>query len=223
MAYSEIEICALAERPETVSHRALLRSAWPSWVLDAQALRPQPGLVETSEAEPASTLLLWEGGTLVGSLIAKRTDLVGFPDEGWDLVQRSGPGDRLCALAVSVVPHARGRGHSRRLLQQAKARFGSFVVPVRPTSKPAGMTMDRYLERTTPEGLSQDPWLRTHQRLGGRIQGVSRSAMQLQAPWSQWEAWLGETPSAHPSLVGELVQVGELGRYSEDNVWVEHG
>ncbi len=222
MAYSEIEICALVERPELHAHRALLDRAWAPWVLGAQSLQPQPGLVETSEAEPRHTLLLWQSGVLVGSLISKRTDLSGFPDQGWDRVQRSAPGARICALAVSIDPAARGQGHSKRLLQAAKAHLGPFIVPVRPTAKPQGVEMADYLKQNNTAGLSVDPWLRTHQRVGGQIQGVSRDAMQLRAPWERWEAWLGEHPGTHPSLVGHLERHGDRGIYREDNVWVSH-
>ncbi len=179
--------------------------------------------METSEAHPNHTLLLWQGGDLVGSLIARPTDVLGFPNEGWDKVAASGRGERVCALGVSIDPTARGRGHSKRLLAEAKARFGAFVVPVRPTAKPVGQAMEDYLTQTTIEGLSVDPWLRTHQRIGGRVMGVSARAMQMKAPWRQWEQWLGASPSKHNSLVGTLTQQGEMGLYSEANVWVQHG
>ena len=179
MTYSEIQICALEERPALAEHRALLRRAWVPWVLDAAPVRPQPGLMETSEAEAAQSLLLWEGGVLVGSLISKSTNLLGFPDEGWDAVAASGNGDRVCALAVSIDPTARGKGHARRLLLSAKERFGCFVVPVRPTHKPLDQDMATYLKERTPDGWSVDPWLRTHERMGGRVMGISRRAMQM--------------------------------------------
>lgn len=223
MDYSEIEICALVEGPELHAHRALLARAWAPWVLEARSVHPQPSLVETSEANPHHTLLLWASGTLLGSLIATRTDLSGFPDQGWDRVQRSATGERVCALAVSIDPAARGQGLSKRLLQAAKERLGPFIVPVRPTAKPRGLDMADYLNQNNTAGLSVDPWLRTHQRVGGRIHGVSRDAMQLKAPWEQWKGWLGERPSQHPSLVGHLERQDGVGIYREDNVWVRHG
>ena len=223
MTYSEIQICALEERPALVEHRALLRRAWVPWVLDAAPVRPQPGLMETSEAEAAQSLLLWEGGVLVGSLISKSTNLLGFPDEGWDAVAASGNGDRVCALAVSIDPTARGKGHARRLLLSAKERFGSFTVPVRPTHKPLGQDMATYLKERTADGWSVDPWLRTHERMGGQVMGISRRAMRMKAPWRQWQHWLGPSPETHASLVGVLQHVGEMGVYSEDNVWMQHG
>ncbi|MFT5585939.1 MAG: GNAT superfamily N-acetyltransferase [Cognaticolwellia sp.] len=223
MDYSEIQICALAERPALEEHRALLRRAWVPWVLEAAPLRSQPGLMETSETEAAHTLLLWEGGVLVGSLISRSTDLLGFPDEGWDAVAASENGDRVCALAVSIDPTARGKGHAKHLLLAAKERFGCFVVPVRPTDKPLGQDMSAYLKERTADGWSVDPWLRTHERLGGQVMGISRRAMQMNAPWGQWEQWLGPSPATHASLVGVLTKRGRMGFYSEDNVWVQHG
>ena len=204
-------------------HRAMLKRAWAPWVLEAKPLQRQAGLIGTSEAHPAHTLLLWEDGTLVGSLIARPTDVLGFPDEGWDRVAASKDGSRVCALAVTIATEARGRGHSKRLLAAAKARFGAFVVPVRPTAKPVGQDMADYLAQTTEEGLSVDPWLRTHQRIGGQVVGISARAMQMKAPWRQWEQWLGAAPQRHASLVGTLTRQGEMGLYSEANVWVQHG
>lgn len=139
---------------------------------------------------------------------------------------RGGTPDRLCALAVVVARSRRGRGLSSVMLAHMRelARpFGELVAPVRPTAKDQHplVPIEEYVS------WNVDPWLRTHERLGGEITGVAEGAMVIDGTVDEWRAWTGlECPRD-----GELVVPGGLvpvrfdagrGVYREPCVWVRH-
>lgn len=57
-----------------------------------------------------------------------------------------------------------------RDLPQASA-LTKVIAPVRPTLKPTYplTPIETFLQWRRPDGLPLDPWLRTHERVGGRI------------------------------------------------------
>ena len=89
--------------------------------------------------------------------------------------------------------------------------------------------MERYLQWTNEEGLSFDPWLRVHARLGAEMVKVCPRSMRITGTIAEWEEWAGTPFPESGSYVvpGALVPVeidrqrGE-GVYVEPNVWMRH-
>ncbi|XVV03774.1 Long-chain-fatty-acid--CoA ligase [Actinosynnema sp. CA-248983] len=162
-----------------------------------------------------------------------------LPDHGWDGVIIWAVEDALdarmptcvAALDVQVAPDNRGRGYAAAALaalRDSARNVGKLVIPVRPTTKARHpqLSMDDFLARRRPDGLSEDPWLRAHERLGARIVKVAPFSMTIIGTRDQWHDWTGHPLNDGPNTVeGALVPViasHDLGIYVEPNVWVEH-
>jgi RimJ/RimL family protein N-acetyltransferase len=129
-----------------------------------------------------------------------------------------------------------GRGLSgaciRAMAEVVAARGAAdLVAPVRPTLKHRYplIPMERYADWRRPDGAPFDPWLRAHERAGGKRLGVAPAAMTVVGTVAEWETW---TEMAFPSS-GEFVVPGGLvpvdidverdeGRYEEPGCWMRH-
>lgn len=167
-----------------------------------------------------------------------------LPANGWDgvvcwawLDQLAGrEPTHVSALEVTLVPEARGTALATRMVealrQTARARAATgFVAPVRPSRKDAEPyePMESYVTRTRPDGLPEDPWLRVHARVGGRIAGVCPNSMTVAGTLAQWRDWTGLPfdRSGDVAVPGALVPVHvdvthDHVVYVEPNVWVVH-
>jgi GNAT superfamily N-acetyltransferase len=110
--------------------------------------------------------------------------------------ERGGEPDRLCALAIMVAPAARGRGISRVMLEHMRGLampYGSLVAPVRPTLKERYplTSIEAYAGWRRDDGLHFDPWIRTHEQLGGAIIGTADEAMLIEGSVGAWHDWTG--------------------------------
>jgi GNAT superfamily N-acetyltransferase len=140
--------------------------------------------------------------------------------------------DRVSALAIMVSPEHRGRGISRVMLEHMRrlaAPVGELVAPVRPTLKERYplITVERYVEWRRDDGAHFDPWIRTHERVGGRVTGTAQDSMVIEAPVTEWADWTGLAfPSDGDYVVpGALVPVSVRdghGTYREPCVWIVH-
>jgi len=155
--------------------------------------------------------------------------------DGGDVVaafERGGEPDRVCALAIVVAPAARGRGVSRTMLEHMRklaAPIGPLVAPVRPTLKEQHpyVSIADYVTWRRDDGTHVDPWVRTHERLGGELLGPAEEAMLIEASEAGWHEWTGlDFPGD-----GEYVVPGALapvrfadgrGIYREPCVWLRH-
>jgi hypothetical protein len=189
------------------------------------------------------------GGTVVARAfsvpfafhIEGRTEL---PDAGWDAVIRWAHEDHVLgrkpnavsALEISLVPQARGAGHSRTMLEAMKANarahgFADLYAPVRPNEKHLDpfLPMPSYVEQMRADGLPADAWLRTHVRVGGRIMKIAPCSMTIVGTIAEWSRWTGITfdRSGAVAVAGALAPVtisleNNHGVYVEPNVWVHH-
>jgi len=166
-----------------------------------------------------------------------------LPD-GMPLVMRSGFVERskgitstaLCALLVGIPPSSRSRGLSGQMLGHMKdiaARhdLGWVVAPVRPNEKAHYplIPMEQYARWRRPDGQLFDPWLRTHERVGGRYAGIAPAGNVFIGSVVEWQEWTGLTmPETGEYIVpGALnpVQVDvtrNVGVLTEPNVWMVH-
>ncbi|MFC3451289.1 GNAT family N-acetyltransferase [Amycolatopsis speibonae] len=176
----------------------------------------------------------------VGFPTAERPEL---PDHGWDAaliwaaedLMSSRETNTLIALEVMVAPGRRGGGLATKALEALRKRASKtgmrkLVVPVRPAGKEnePGLSFEDYVARRRPDGLPEDPWLRTHERLGARFVKVAPFAMTVTGTFAQWKAWTGvELQDGLTAVPGGIAPVLassalDVGVYVEPNAWLEH-
>ncbi|MCP4805703.1 MAG: hypothetical protein GY913_35985 [Proteobacteria bacterium] len=202
-----MHVTTLFDRPDAPME-AVVRRSWPDWMFGAEGA----DLLGIVRRFPRHQVILFEGSELVavGNSVPLAQVPDALPDDGWDWALRSAaPGPHRCALAVSVLPTHRGRGLSSQVLRA----FGPTLVPVRPNGFTGG-DFAEHVAATRGDGLPVDPWLRTHVRLGGRVEGVCSRSMTLRASPDAWEGW---------DRSGLLAELTPDGVYVEPNVWVRHG
>lgn len=142
----------------------------------------------------------------------------------------------LCALLAGVQPKVKATGLSAELLGYMKKiarrnRLSSLVAPVRPNVKERYplTPMERYVEWRRPDGLMFDPWLRTHERIGGRLAGIAPRGNVFRGTVAEWERWTGLSfpESGEYTVPGALNPViinreRDEGVLTEPNVWIVH-
>lgn len=166
-----------------------------------------------------------------------------LPD-GMPLVMHSGFAEQsegiastaLCALLVGIFPSARSRGLSGQMLVHmkeiaARHHLRWVVAPVRPSEKARYplVPMERYAQWRRSDGQLSDPWLRIHERVGGRFAGIAPAGNVFMGSVAEWQEWTGLTiPETGEYVVsGALnpVQIDitrNVGVLTEPNVWMVH-
>lgn len=225
-----MDVVTLAAAPERwAAMLDLFERGWPCFMWRA---RPSAGvdLHLAMRTHPGHQLLLLDDDTLVGMMQTVPARFQGLPDDGWDRAVREAPtiapgSHTTVGLAVTIDPDRRGEQLSSVLLREATRRATGqrLIIPVRPNQKSLhpDVTLEAYLQMTRPDGLSIDPWVRTHQRLGATVMGVCERSMTLRAAPDDWDRWCGPrgAEGVHPGL---LAPVSADGVYVEPNVWVIH-
>jgi GNAT superfamily N-acetyltransferase len=171
-------------------------------------------------------------------------DRAELPESGWDGIIRWAHEDWmhgrapnvLSALEISLLPAYRGRGNSTLVLNAMRRHAAAHglkrvFAPVRPTAKSREpfLPMAEYLARRTAEGLSVDPWVRTHERAGGRIVKIAPTSMIIPGSLAEWRRWTGLALAESGAVAIEgglsplLVSVEQDSAvYVEPNIWIEH-
>jgi GNAT superfamily N-acetyltransferase len=246
----DIEIVTLRERPDLreEAFSAFQPPFWPEFLSHDPAAHLYFGAGHF-EAYCDHALAAVENGVVVGRAftvpfafnVAGRDEL---PDGGWDAViywahedrAMGRPPNAVSALEVSLLPHVRGCGLSRVILEAMrrntrKLGFRDLYVPVRPTEKAREpfKPMEDYVADTRRDGLQRDPWLRTHLDVGGEIAKIAPFAMTVKGTLAEWKTWTGlNFKGTDPVVVdGGLVPVRicadrDRGVYVEPGVWVRH-
>jgi GNAT superfamily N-acetyltransferase len=243
-----MEIVTLAERPDLAEAMWDLGSVWPEFM-------KQDPIADVYYAEVEGR---WSGHTLLaidGDAVAARAFCVPFavgeaigravlPATGWDGIIRWAHLDVLAGrtpttlggLEVAIAPDHRGTGLAGRMLRAMRdvARrdgLDRVVLPVRPSRKHEHpeLSMAEYVDRRRADGLPEDPWLRVHVRIGGRIGSVCPLSMMIGGTPDQWRRWTGlpfdtdgrvVVPGALAPVLVDLA--ADTVVYVEPNVWVEH-
>jgi GNAT superfamily N-acetyltransferase len=211
---------------------ARLEGIWPAFLHhDAISRQYWDRLYEDF---PEYQFMLLDGDALIGE--ANCIPVAGMPAQWRDAFlaafERGGEPDRVCALAIMVPPSQRGRGLSSVMLEHMRglaAPFGELVAPVRPTLKERHpeVSIEDYAGWRREDGLHYDPWIRTHERVGGVIVGTAEGAMVIEGSRQAWEDWTElELPQDGEAAVpGGLVPVSFAnghGVYREPCVWLRH-
>jgi hypothetical protein len=134
-----------------------------------------------------------------------------------------GNGETKKGLAGQVLTALRDRA--------AESGLAHVVAPLRPTLKPRYplTPMERFAAWTRDDGLSIDPWIRTHQRMGATVLAPAARSMVITGTVAEWESWtemvFPESGSyVVPDALG-LVDIDrdrDVGTYVEENLWVQH-
>jgi hypothetical protein len=89
--------------------------------------------------------------------------------------------------------------------------------------------MEIFASWNREDGMSIDPWIRTHQRLGATILGAARRSMVIRGSVTEWESWtemLFPQTGRYvvPDALGliEIDRDADQGTYVEDNLWMQH-
>jgi hypothetical protein len=85
------------------------------------------------------------------------------------------------------------------------------------------------MSTTSADGLSIDPWIRTHQRMGAQVVGVAPRSMVIPGTVAEWETWADMLfPESGEHVVPEALNLVRVDRendsvvYEEENLWVRH-
>ncbi|MBC7559377.1 MAG: hypothetical protein H7270_08470 [Dermatophilaceae bacterium] len=242
-----MEIVTSCDRPDLKREADVaLRGKWPEFLF------PHDPVMMRYEAQVAEffaqyDVLMLEGDRVVagawGVAIHWDGTLEDLPDGYDDTMVRAVKGHEngiepttLTYMTVAVIDGETGRGLAGKILTAVRARgvaagLSHVIAPVRPTLKPRYplTPMSSFATWTGKDGLSIDPWIRTHQRMGATILAPAARSMVITGTIAQWESWTGMVfPETGRYLVpGSLGPVDisreeDTGTYVEENLWVQH-
>jgi GNAT superfamily N-acetyltransferase len=219
----EVRRTALNEFPEFMNHNAM---GWKYWG-------------RLYDEFPDFQLALLDGDELVAEVHALSVPLDGdeLPagwDEAFERGMEAGGGNVLSLLAISVASSRRGGGHAPQLIAAARAAAAqagleSVIAPVRPTLKERYplIPIEEFITWRRDDGTHHDPWIRTHERVGGVIERAAPHSMLIEAPVADWEEWTqllfpADGTYIVPGMLAPLEIRDGVGVHVEPNVWLRH-
>jgi hypothetical protein len=241
-----MDVVTTSDRPDLEDEaRAGFRVKWPEFIFHDPVSRQYIDRVE--KYFPSFDVLLLDEGRVIaggwGVPMRWEGNLDNLP-EGYDgALVRSVDGhevgdapNTLCLMAVAVVNNETRRGLAGMALSALRTRatdagLDHVLAPVRPSLKPRYplTDMEVFAAWTREDGLSIDPWIRTHQRLGATILGPARRSMVITGTVAEWESWTEMVfpQTDHyvvPDALGlvEIDREADQGTYVEDNLWMQH-
>ena len=169
--------------PEYLNHDAVTNALWP--LLHELAPDYQFALLAAESNELVAIgnciPIRWDGH--IGTLPERGIDAV--LEDGIDLLRAGVAPTAASALMVVVQKDWLGKGISARALRAmaevvGRHQLGDLVAPVRPTDKQKYplIEMTDYITWQRPDGMAFDPWIRVHERIGGRIARAASAAMR---------------------------------------------
>jgi hypothetical protein len=102
--------------------------------------------------------------------------------------------------------------------------LAQVVAPLRPTWKSGypQVSMAEYATWVRDDGLSIDPWIRTHQRMGARILRPAPDSMVIPGTVAQWETWAGMPfPATGEYVVPDALNLVHVDREHDRAVYRE--
>ena len=170
-------------------------------------------------------------------------DFTDFPSQGWDWALELGvrqhelkiKPNQLIGLSIAVNPDYAGQCISETILLKFKAlaaqhNFEKVLIPIRPTLKHLYPLTEfaEYSNLKSKDGHF-DPWIRIHERIGGKRICVCHNSMRITGSVAEWENWtqLRFPISGEYHIGGGLVPLTidleqNIGRYVEPNIWYTH-
>ena len=242
----ELELVSAAARPDLKAEAATaFRGRWPEFIFHVPISPQYMGRV----GEYFGHYDIWfldDGRVAAGGwgvAIAWDGTPEGLP-EGYDAALVASIETREAAQvpntfsvmgAVVAIGYEK-QGLSRRVLEAlveraAGAGLSRVVAPVRPTwkQKYPQVSMSEYATWTGDDGLSIDPWIRTHQRMGATIIRPAPNSLVIPGTVAQWEVWAHMPfPISGAYVVPGALNLVEVDReadrvvYREENLWMRH-
>jgi GNAT superfamily N-acetyltransferase len=247
------ETCVVALEIVTGSERsdldgeaeAAFRVLWPEFIFHDPISREYMDRVDAYFADFAFFLLdegrvaaggwgvpfVWDG-TPEGLPEGYRTAMVASVEDR----ESKRPVNAFCFMGAAVARDYDGRGLGAEVLsaltdRAREAGLGQVVAPIRPTWKHKYplVSMADYATWSREDGLSIDPWIRTHQRMGASIVKPAPNSIVVSASVAEWEGWAAMPfPVSGAYVVPRALNLVEVDResdravYREDNLWVRH-
>jgi hypothetical protein len=241
-----VRIVTTADRPDLEDQaREAFRVTWPEFIFH-DPVAAEYGK-RTDEYFPAYDVLLLDDDRVVaggwGVPLRWNGTVADLPD-GYDgALVRSVEGyeagvepTALSFMAAAVRTGETKRGLAGEVLgalrdRAVRAGMGHVIAPLRPTLKHRYPTtpMATFAGWARADGLSIDPWIRTHQRMGARILAPAPRSMVITGTVAEWESWTGMVfPESGPYVVPDALGLVDIdrehdtGTYVEENLWVQH-
>ena len=241
-----MEIVTAADRTDLDDQAAAaFREKWPEFIFHDEVPSKYMGRVEEYFSR-YNIFVLDEGAVVAGGWgvpLAWDGTIADLP-EGFDgaLVRSvEGHEEGRPATTLSFMAAAVGKTHDKRglatialteLTRRAEEDGLEHVIaPLRPTWKHRypTFTMAEYASWVRDDGLSVDPWIRTHQRMGATVLAPASRSMVIEGTVTEWERWAEMSfPASGDYVVPDaLGLVGidreqDRGVYVEENLWVQH-
>lgn len=239
-------VVTASQRPDLAEVGVDSSDVWPEYNLHGDVLNVYWSAL-WDELPDYQALVLDESGRIVAEVQTAPLQWNGTDEdlpEGIDAAIRAAvdghragaPVSALCALAAEVSPDAQGKGlasFSLEAMRSLAAAHGlaSLIAPVRPSWKHRYpiTPIEEYVTWTGADGLSLDPWMRVHQRAGGRIARVDVHGMRISGTVGEWESWTGlPLPRTGRYVFPDGLAPLDVDRerdeavYYEPNVWIVH-
>ena len=241
-----LTVFSAAERPDLAAVGLPSEEIWPEYNLHGDDLNAywEPLWVELPEYQ---LLVVDESETIVAELQTAPLAWDGVDEHlpiGIDVAIRDAVEGRragttptaLCAMAAEIAPAFRGAGLATVGLEAMRTLAVShglthLIAPVRPSEKHRYplTPIEEYCSWRRSDGLSPDPWIRVHQRLGARIAGFAPRSMRISGSVAEWESWIGLPLPATGTYVFpeglaplEVDRAADVALYYEPNVWLVH-
>ena len=214
-----MDVVTSADRPDLDDEvRAAFRERWPEFVFHGQAAPTYLPKV-TEYFSYFDVLLLDHGSVAAGGW--------GVP-LAWDGTPGDLPDGYDGSLARSVLDHESGRvpttlsfmaaavapSYDRLgLATEVLGRSGGASDEARATARSRATSTDgkhryplqnmaEYAAWSRPDGLSIDPWIRTHQRMGARILAPAERSMVITGTVAEWESRTFGSSTGEPAAHG---------------------
>ncbi len=241
-----MDVVTSNERPDLEDEAgAAFRVKWPEFIFHDPIAKQY--VAQVAECFPQYDVLLLDKGRVVagGWGVPIRWDgtMEDLPD-GYDgAMVRAVEGHRggVQATTFSFMAVAAGNGEAKRGLagevmaalrvRAVEAALTHVIAPLRPTLKPKYplVPMASFATWTRSDGLSIDPWIRAHQRMGATILAPSPRSMVITGTVAEWESWTDivfpETGAyVVPDALGlvHIDRAKDIGTYVEEGLWVQH-
>ncbi|HEV7708270.1 MAG TPA: hypothetical protein VGP16_08765 [Asanoa sp.] len=242
-----MEIVTRADRPDLDETAAeVFRERWPEFIFHDDV--PKKYLARVEEHFGRYDIVVLDGGTVVaggwGVPLAWNGDAADLPSGYDDAMVRAVEGREAgtAPTTLSFMAAAVSSAHDKRglatvvlaeLTRRAReAGLANVIAPLRPTWKHRYplVSMADYAGWTRADGLSVDPWIRTHQRMGARVLGPAPRSMVIEGTVAEWESWADMVfPVTGDYVVPDALNLVTIDRerdrgvYVEENLWVQHG
>jgi GNAT superfamily N-acetyltransferase len=241
-----VQVVTSADRADLEAEvREAFRQRWPEFIFHGEAAPVYLPRVEKYFAH-FDVLLLDDGKVAAGGWgvpFAWNGELDDLPD-GYDGALARSVADHeagrtpttLSFMAAAVAPAYDKQGLAQQVLGALVARaeehgIEHVVAPLRPTWKHRYplVPMAEYATWVREDGLSIDPWIRTHQRMGATVLGPAARSMVISGTVAEWESWADmlfpvSGDYVVPDALGTLAVDRDADRatYVEENLWVQH-